>query len=145
MITQDICDLYGTLAVDGEYGGIVTAEEEGKRIAKVLGPKGKAALLMNHGIVSVGSTVDEANFLLGLVDRSCDIQLRVEAACAGNPALKKQIIEHEVALANAKMAGEKHWLYEEAQPDINLEIELGGDAIKSGMDNIKIDLELLGQ
>ena len=145
MITQDICDLYGTLAVDSEYGGLVTAEEEGRRIAAVLGPHAKAALLKNHGIVTVGSTVDEANFLLGLVDRSCDIQLRVEAACAGNSDLKKQIIDHEVALANAKLAGEKHWLYEEAQPDIGLEIELGGDTIRSGMDNIKIDAEFLAQ
>lgn len=143
MITQDICDLYGTLEVDNEYGGIVTAEQEGQRIAKTLGPNGKAALLLNHGIVTVGSTVDEASFLLGLVDRSCDIQLRVEAAAGGNPELKKQIIKHELAAANAKMAGEKHWLYEEAQPDIGLEIELGGEAIRSGMDNIKIFPELL--
>jgi ribulose-5-phosphate 4-epimerase/fuculose-1-phosphate aldolase len=143
MIQQDICDLYGTLAVDNRYGGIVTAEQEGKNIAKALGPKGKAALLMNHGIVTVGHTVDEASFLFGLVDRSCEIQLKVEAACGGNPELKKQIISHELAEANAKMAGEKHWLYEEAQPDIGLEIELGGDKIMSGMENIKIWPEYL--
>jgi ribulose-5-phosphate 4-epimerase/fuculose-1-phosphate aldolase len=145
MITQDICDVYSTLAVDNEYGGIVTAEQEGQQIAKALGPKGKVALLMNHGLVSVGHTVDEASFLLGLVDRSCDIQLRVEAACAGNPELKKQIISHELAAANEKLTGEKHWLYEEAQPDINLEIELGGDKIMSGMDNIRLYPELMNQ
>ncbi|KAI9897278.1 hypothetical protein N3K66_008300 [Trichothecium roseum] len=143
MITQDICDVYGTLAVDNEYGGIVTAEQEGQNIARALGEHGKAALLMNHGLVSVGSTVDEASFLLGLVDRSCDIQLRVEAACAGNPELKKQIISNELAAANAKMAGEKHWLYEEGQPDIQLEIELGGDQIRSGMDNLTVDTSLM--
>lgn len=145
MIQQDICDVYGTLAVDNEYGGIVTAEQEGQNIAKALGPKGKAALLMNHGLVSVGSTVDEASFLFGLVDRSCDIQLRVEAASAGNPELKKQIIGHELAEANAKMAGEKHWLYEEAQPDITMEIELSNGKIYEGMDNIQIHPEFLTQ
>lgn len=143
MITQDICDVYGTLAVDDEYLGIVTAEQEGQNIAKALGPRGKAALLMNHGLVSVGYTVDEASFLFGLVDRSCEIQLKVEAACAGNPELKKQIISHETAKANEKMTGEKHWLYEEAQPDINMEIELGGDKILSGMENIRLYPELL--
>jgi ribulose-5-phosphate 4-epimerase/fuculose-1-phosphate aldolase len=139
MITQDICDLYGVLAVDTEYGGIVTAEQEGQQIARALGARGKAALLVNHGIITVGATVDEASFLLGLVDRSCEIQLKVEAACAGNPELKKRIVPHELAVSNYKMAGEKHWLYEEAQPDIQLEIELAGDVISAGLDDIKVD------
>jgi ribulose-5-phosphate 4-epimerase/fuculose-1-phosphate aldolase len=143
MITQDICDLYGTLACDNEYGGIVTAEQEGQQIARALGPNGKAALLMNHGLVSVGQTVSEASFLFGLVDRSCDIQLRVEAACAGNPELKKQIISHELAKANEKMTGEAHWLYEEGQPDIQYEIEMGGEKILSGLENIKLDMDLV--
>ena len=139
MITQDICDVYGVLAVDNEYAGIVTAEQEGKQIAKALGPKGKAAILLNHGLISVGQTVDEASFLFGLVDRSCEIQLRVEAACAGNPSLKRSIIPHELAKNNFNMAGEKNWLYEEAQPDIQYEIELAGDIIGAGLNDIKID------
>ncbi|POR34501.1 Uncharacterized protein TPAR_05295 [Tolypocladium paradoxum] len=138
-ITQDICDLYGVLAVDNEYVGLATAEQEGRQIARALGPKGKAAILLNHGIISVGQTVDEASFLFGLVDRSCEIQLRVEAACAGNPSLKKRIIPHELAMNNFKMAGEENWLYEEAQPDIQYEIEMAGDIIKAGLDDFKID------
>jgi ribulose-5-phosphate 4-epimerase/fuculose-1-phosphate aldolase len=140
MITQDVCDLYGVLAVDDEYTGLVTAEQEGRQIARALGAKGRAALLMNHGIITVGHTVDEASFLLGLVDRSCEIQLRVEAACAGNLELKKKIIPHEMAVENYKLAGEKHWLYEEAQPDIQLEIELAGEKIEGGLDDISLDV-----
>lgn len=142
MITQDICDLYGVLAVDNEYTGIVTAEQEGQQIARTLGPNGKAALLLNHGLISVGSTVDEASFLIGLVDRSCDIQLRVDAACAGNPELKKHIIPDEMALNNFRMAGEKHWLYEEAQPDITYEIEMAGPIISAGLDGLTSTLEV---
>jgi ribulose-5-phosphate 4-epimerase/fuculose-1-phosphate aldolase len=138
MIQQDICDLYGVLAVDTEYAGIVTAEQEGQQIARALGARSKAALLLNHGLITVGSTVDEASFLFGLLDRSCEIQLRVEAARAGNPALKKHIIPHELALNNFRMAGEKNWLYEEAQPDIEYEIEMAGDRIRTGMDDIRI-------
>lgn len=139
MITQDICDVYGTLANDDEYSGIVTAEEEGQKIAKALGAKGKAALLMNHGLISVGHTVDEANFLIGLIDRSCEIQLKVEAACAGNPNLKKQIIPHEMALNNAKLAGEKNWLYCEAQPDLEYEMEMAGPIISAGLENLSVN------
>jgi ribulose-5-phosphate 4-epimerase/fuculose-1-phosphate aldolase len=139
MITQDICDLYTTLMYDDEYSGIVTAEEEGRQIARALGPKGKAALLMNHGLISVGHTVDEAAFVLGLVDRSCEIQLKVEAACAGNPDLKKRIIPHELASQNEKMAGEKNWLYCEAQPDIEYEIEMAGPIISAGLENLSVN------
>lgn len=139
MIQQDICDLYGVLAVDNEYGGIVTAEQEGQQIARALGAKGKAAILLNHGLISVGQTVDEASFLLGLLDRSCEIQLRVEAACNGNPELKKSIIPRELAMSNFKMAGEKNWLYEEAQPDIEYETELAGGVIGAGLEDIRVD------
>ncbi|KAH7025278.1 class II aldolase/adducin N-terminal [Microdochium trichocladiopsis] len=140
MITQDVCDLYGAaLAVDDDYGGVVVAEEEGRRIARMLGPEGKAAILLNHGLVSVGHTVDEASFLFGLLDRSCDIQLRVEAACGGNPELKKKVISHELARFNFAMAGEKNWLYEEAQPDIQYEIEMAGSIISAGIADIKVD------
>ena len=41
MLNQDICDLYDSIAVYAEYGGIVFAEEEGKNIAKSLGAKNK--------------------------------------------------------------------------------------------------------
>ena len=43
MLNQDICNFYGCLAVDGEYGGIVFGEEEGRRIAGVLGESSKVS------------------------------------------------------------------------------------------------------
>jgi hypothetical protein len=41
MLNQDICYLYDSIAVYSAYGGIVFAEEEGKNIARALGPKNK--------------------------------------------------------------------------------------------------------
>ncbi|KAK3403409.1 class II aldolase/adducin N-terminal [Sordaria brevicollis] len=139
MLHQDICDLYNSIAVDPTYGGIVTAAEEGQRIASVLGKQSKAAILLNHGLLTVGSTVDEASFLFGLLDRSCEIQLRVEAACAGNPELKKKFVPDEMAMFNFRMAGEKNWLYAEAQPDIEYEIEMAGEKIRQGVESMKVD------
>lgn len=43
------------------FNGIVLAPEEGRNIAKCLGNK-KAALLQNHGLLTVGGTVEEAVF-----------------------------------------------------------------------------------
>lgn len=140
MVTQDVCDLYSVLAVDDTYGGIVTASEEGQRIARTLGPRGKAAILLNHGLISVGTTVDEASFLFGLLDRSCEIQLRVEAACAGNPELRKRLIPDEMARFNFQMAGEKNWLYAEAQPDIEYEIVMAGEGIRAGVEDMRVEL-----
>lgn len=139
MITQDICDLYGSIAVMNEYGGIVTAEQEGQQIARHLGTKNKAAILLNHGLITVGSTIDEASFLFGLLDRSCEIQLKVEAACAGNPKLEKKIIPDEMAAFNFAMAGEKNWLYAEAQPDIEYEIYMAGPELSAGVDSVTLD------
>ena len=140
MITQDVCDLYGVHVATNHYGGIVTAEEEGQQIAKSLGPKGKAAILLNHGLITVGSTVDEAHFLFGLLERSCEIQLKVEAARAGNPGLRKHVIPDELARFNFGMAGEKNWLYAEAQPDLMYEIVMGGEVVGAGVESLDVDL-----
>lgn len=96
---------------------------------------------MNHGLISVGSTVDEAGFLFGLLDRGCAMQLQVEAACAGNPSLKKNIISDEEAAYNFKMASEANALYREAQPDLEYVVELRGgwDAVAKGVENMVID------
>jgi len=157
MLNQDICYLYNAIAVYAEYGGIVFAEEEGKNIALSLGTKNKVpifslpiheiktyitqvAILLNHGLLSTGSTVDEAGFLFGLLDRGCAIQLQVEAARAGNPNLKKHIVSDEEAEYNFKMASEKNVLYAEAQPDIDFEMEMAGPGvIERGVESMKID------
>ncbi|KAH8599306.1 class II aldolase/adducin N-terminal [Bisporella sp. PMI_857] len=140
MLNQDICDLYDAIAVYADYGGIVFAEEEGRNIARSLGTKNKVAILLNHGLLSTGSTVDEAGFLFGLLDRGCAIQLQVEAARAGNPLLVKHTINDEEAAYNFKMASEKNSLYCEAQPDLEFEMEMAGPGvIERGVENMVID------
>lgn len=102
MITQDVCNFYGdALAVYENYGGVVigSALGEGDAIAKALGEKGKAAILANHGLLSVGSTVDEAGFLFSLLERSCGIQLEWHKS-----GVKGNIIQHKEAEFNFSVA-----------------------------------------
>ena len=73
-------------------------------MAKALGPNGKGLTLMNHGLLTVGQTVDEAAYLFRLMEKSCEAQLLVEAAAANG--LQKQIIRDEEAAYNFKMASE---------------------------------------
>jgi len=142
MLSQDICNFFDAQAVYASYGGIVFAEEEGRNIAKALGARNKGAILMNHGLLTVGSTVDEAGFLFGLLDRGCVMQLEVEAAMAGNPELKRNIISDEEAAYNYKMASDKNSLYRDAQPDIEFEIEMAGgiEVVGRGVEGMKVDV-----
>src|SRR6204780_1679580 len=55
---------------------------EGERIAQALGPN-KAAILRNHGLITVGHCVEEAAWWFITMERSCQAQLLAEGA--GNP------------------------------------------------------------
>ena len=90
-ITQDACAFYGDHALFDDYTGVVYETIEGDRIAAKLGTK-KAAILQNHGLLTVGQTVDEAVWWFITMDRSCQCQLLAEAAGKPKP------IRHESAL-----------------------------------------------
>ncbi|KAI0518196.1 class II aldolase [Xylaria bambusicola] len=136
MLNQDVCNFHSAHAVYARYGGIVFGAEEGEHIAAALGDSNKGVILMNHGLLTVGATVDEAGFMFGLMDRACAMQLQVEAAAANG--LPKRIISDEEASYNFKMASEKHVLYREAQPDLEFEFEMAGgeDVLARGFDTL---------
>ncbi len=83
-ITQDACAFYDDHVLFDDYTGVVLDTEEGKRIAHALGGA-KAAILRNHGLLTVGETVDEAVWWFITMDRTCQAQLLAEAA--GKPVL----------------------------------------------------------
>jgi ribulose-5-phosphate 4-epimerase/fuculose-1-phosphate aldolase len=78
-LTQDACAFYGDHAVFADYTGVVYDLEEGKRIAHALGGC-KAVVLANHGLLTVGHTVDEAAWWFITMERSCQAQLLAEGA-----------------------------------------------------------------
>jgi ribulose-5-phosphate 4-epimerase/fuculose-1-phosphate aldolase len=83
-LTQDACAFYEDHALFDDYTGVVLESAEGKRIATTLGAR-KAAILRNHGLLTVGHTVDEAVWWFITMDRCCQVQLMAEAA--GKPVL----------------------------------------------------------
>ncbi len=80
-ITQDACAFYQDHQVFDDYAGVVVDPEEGKRIAQVLG-EGKAVILRNHGLLTVGQSVEAAAWWFIALDRSCQAQLLADAAGA---------------------------------------------------------------
>ncbi len=94
-ISQDVCAFYNDHALYDDYGGVVVDLDEGRQIAEALGSC-KAAILQNHGILTVGQTVDEAAWWFITMERSCQVQLVAEAAAG----LSKQ----ELKLISSKAA-----------------------------------------
>jgi len=83
-ITQDACAFHDDHSLLDDYTGVVLDLAEGRRIASTLGGH-KAIILRNHGLLTVGQTVDEAAWWFITMERSCQAQLLAEAA--GKPVL----------------------------------------------------------
>ena len=96
MITQDSCAFYKDLARYESFNGIVLAEQEGKDIAGCLGDK-KAALLQNHGLLTVGHSVEEAVFWFMSLEKCCHAQLLADAAAAGRGRETVKISDEDAA------------------------------------------------
>jgi ribulose-5-phosphate 4-epimerase/fuculose-1-phosphate aldolase len=97
-ITQDVCPFYEDHEVFEDYAGVVLDTEEGKRIAARLAGH-KAVILRNHGLLTVGDSVDAAAWWFITMERSCQVQLLAKAA--GTPIL----IDHDNAVLTREQLG----------------------------------------
>ncbi|XP_067339576.1 alpha-adducin isoform X8 [Channa argus] len=66
-----------------DYHGILLDEEEMTLIQRNLGPNSKVLILRNHGLVSVGETVEEAFYYIHNLVTACEIQVRTLASAGG--------------------------------------------------------------
>lgn len=89
-ITQDACAFYNDHALHSDFTGVVLAMSEGEMLAKSLGDC-KACILQNHGLITVGGSIEAAAWWYFTMERSCQAQLLAEAA--GKP----HIIPDDVA------------------------------------------------
>jgi ribulose-5-phosphate 4-epimerase/fuculose-1-phosphate aldolase len=78
-LTQDACAFYEDHSLFDDYTGVVLDTAEGDRIGRTLGPK-KAVILRNHGLLTVGRSVESTAFWFISMDRCCQTQLMAEAA-----------------------------------------------------------------
>ena len=97
-ITQDSCFFYENHVLFADFTGVVLDNSEGKRIAQALGDK-RAAILQNHGILTVGKSVESAVSSYVSFENACQTQLLAEAAGEIKP------ISHEVAWHTANQIG----------------------------------------
>lgn len=97
-ISQESCAFYEDHALYASYTGVAVDTEEGRRIASALGTR-KALVLRNHGLLTVGDSVDAAAWWFLSMERSSQVQLTARAA--GRPIL----IDHKQAVATREQLG----------------------------------------
>lgn len=77
-LTQDSCAFFEDHAVYERFNGVVLELDEADEIAEILGSR-KAAILQNHGLLTVGSTVEEAAWWFVAMNQACLVQIHAEA------------------------------------------------------------------
>ncbi|KAF2100499.1 arad-like aldolase/epimerase [Rhizodiscina lignyota] len=77
-----------------EGKGVVLAEDEGCDIAVDLKDK-KAALLRNHGLLTVGETIEEAVSWYYTLEKACQCQLLADAAATGRGGVTSKMSDEE--------------------------------------------------
>lgn len=108
-LTQDSAVFFEDHALFDDYTGTVNDPEEGKRLAHALGDN-KAVILRNHGLLTVGRSVEEAVFWYVTMERTCEVELLARAA--GDPVL----ISDDVARATGTENGGHLAGWFQAQP-----------------------------
>ncbi|KAI8341032.1 class II aldolase/adducin N-terminal [Chlamydoabsidia padenii] len=127
-ITQDACAFYNDHSVYDQFGGIVFDPEEGQRLVDTLGPKNKAMILQNHGLLTVGDTIEAAVWWFVSMDRCCHSQLLAEAASV-NGYHDLKVIPDDIASGTCNNLGSNKAGYVQAQPMFDLIIKENPDCL----------------
>ncbi|KAF2105968.1 class II aldolase/adducin domain protein [Lophiotrema nucula] len=93
-LTQDSCVFYNDHVLYSNFAGVVLAAEEGKAIASTLGNR-KAALLGNHGLLTVAPSIEACVAWFVLLESCCEVQLLADASLAGSgkPLVEIGVVE----------------------------------------------------
>jgi len=83
-ITQDAAAFFEDHSLFVDYSGMVVETSEGAKIAQALGPR-QAIILQNHGLLTVGHTVESAVWRYVSLEACCRVQLMAEAAGQPKP------------------------------------------------------------
>lgn len=83
-ITQDSAAFFENHVLFEEFSGVVLDPSEGAKIASILGSK-VAVILKNHGILTVGQSVDAAVWRYMALENACQTQLIAQAAGTVQP------------------------------------------------------------
>jgi ribulose-5-phosphate 4-epimerase/fuculose-1-phosphate aldolase len=130
MLSQDACIFYNNHTLYDNFGGVVLDSEEAKNIAKALGPTNRSIILKNHGLLTVGSNVGEAAYLLTLLDTCCEVQIMVDSV-QHLGKYKRDVIGDKEARFTYNMTATSENLYSSFCCDYEAEVIFSGGLLKS--------------
>ncbi|XP_055013797.1 adducin 3 (gamma) a isoform X2 [Boleophthalmus pectinirostris] len=97
------------------YHGSIDEQEERVELQKALGPTTKVLVLRNHGVLTLGETIEEAFFYMYQAQYACEIQVKA-ISCAGSvdnlivldqEAYKSRV--HDVEINDVNHSGLHKW------------------------------------
>jgi ribulose-5-phosphate 4-epimerase/fuculose-1-phosphate aldolase len=120
-LSQDAAAFYNDHALFEEFSGVVLDTSEGRKIAEALGPR-KAVILQNHGILTVGQSVEAAVWRYLSLENACQVQLLAEAAGPTKP-MPAEVAEHTAKQVGTEIGGifafQPYWdVVTEEEPDL---------------------------
>ena len=102
-LTHDSCAFFEDHSLFDDFTGVVFDTDEGDRIGDALGDN-KAVILQNHGLLTVGHSVDEAAWWFITMERTCQSQLLAEAA--GKPVpIREEVAKMTAGQVGSHLAG----------------------------------------
>ena len=104
-LTQDACAFFEDIGTYADYRGVVLSSEEGEHIGRALGPH-KAVILRNHGMLTVGGSVDSAAWWFLTLERTAQSQLMAYSAAAGHGSTPFRIDAEQAAATRGQVGFE---------------------------------------
>ncbi|ODQ47831.1 hypothetical protein PICMEDRAFT_15716 [Pichia membranifaciens NRRL Y-2026] len=130
MLNQDACIFFKNHTLYNDFGGVVLESEEAKHIAQALGTTNRAIILKNHGLLTAGSNVGEAAYLLCLMDTCCDVQMQVDSVQASG-RYRRDVIPDQEAKYTYDMTASAENLYSSFCADYEVEVASSNGALRS--------------
>ena len=103
-ITQDACAFYEDHSLYNDFQGVVLELEEGARIGAALG-NNKAVILQNHGLLTVGQTVEAAVWWYIAMERCCQVELTARATGLTPHEIPAEPARQAKSVVGSPMAG----------------------------------------
>lgn len=99
LVGNDASTFHKGLPVFSETTDLITTQERGKAVARMLGDH-PAVLLRNHGIAVGGNSIEQAVWLALKLERACQMQLMAESAGGAKLFVKPEDIGDKAAKSN---------------------------------------------
>ncbi len=75
MADQNACRFFNRIAYDRDYAGMALSDNEGERVAKLLGENKSVMFMGNHGVLMIGPSVAEAFDELYYLEKAAQVQV----------------------------------------------------------------------